>query len=141
MKRLIVSVLCLMFMAGCSTTGSSSFPVQIISHDQALSSVGFAARMAANYVKLKYGAEVQMYLDLSEQVLSADTDVMLEEKAQILIDELIAKIKDPEARIAVMALRDSFEIDINTSKIIFDSGARQVMLGAIKEFNRILGGE
>lgn len=102
--------------------------------------MGFAARMAANYVKLKYGAEVQMYLDLSEQVLSADTNAMLEEKAQILIDELIAKIKDPEARIAVMALRDSFEVDIDTSKIIFDSGARQTMLGAIKEFNRILRG-
>lgn len=141
MKRIamVLIVMCF-FMTGCFTTGSSTFPVQIISHDQALSSVGFAARMAANYVKLKYGAEVQMYLDLSEQVLSADTDAMLEEKAQIFIDELIAKIKDPEARIAVMALRDSFEVDIDTSKIIFDSGARQVMLGAIKEFNRIVRG-
>jgi len=127
-------------MSGCLTTGQSTFPVQIISHEQALSGTGFAARMVANYIKLKYPAEVKTFLDLSEQVLSADTDAMLEEKAQILIDELIAKIKDPEARIAVMALRDSFEIDIDTSKIVFDPGARQTARDAIKIFRNILEG-
>ena len=142
MKKLIVLfiLLAMCFMSGCLTTGQSTFPVQIISHDQALSGAGFAARMAANYIKLKYGADVQMYLDLSEQVLSADTDAMLEEKVQIFINELVAKIKDPETRIAVQALVDSFEIDIDTSQIIFDGGARQTARDAIKMFRDVLAG-
>jgi hypothetical protein len=138
MKRLLFILLAMCFMSGCLTTGQSTFPVQIISHEQALSGTGFAARMVANYIKLKYPAEVKTFLDLSNQVVNADTDAMLEEKAQILIDELIAKIKDPEARIAVMALRDSFEIDIDTSKIVFDPGARQTVLGVMKIIKAVL---
>lgn len=140
MKRLSVLwvLLAMCFMSGCLTTGKSSFPVQIISHEQALSGTGFAARMVANYIKLKYPAEVKTFLDLSNQVVNADTDAMLEEKAQIFMNELVSKIKDPEARIAVMALRDSFEIDIDTSKIVFDAGARQTVLGVMKIIKAVL---
>ena len=141
MKRLLLILLAMFCLTGCLSTGKSSFPVQIISHEQALSGTGFAARMVANYIKLKYPAEVKTFLDLSNQVVNADTDAMLEEKAQIFMNELIAKIKDPEARIAVMALRDSFEIDIDTSKIIFDSGARQTARDTIKMFREVLGGK
>lgn len=142
MKRLIVLcvLLAMCFMSGCLTTGQSTFPVQIISHEQALSGTGFAARMVANYIKLKYPAEVKTFLDLSNQVVNADTDAMLEEKAQIFMNELVSKIKDPETRIAVQALVDSFEIDIDTSQIIFDPGARQTARDTIKMFRDILAG-
>lgn len=141
MKRIamVLIVMCF-FMTGCFTTGSSTFPVQIVSHDEALAGAGFAAKIAANYIKLKYPAEVQTILTIANQAVNADTDKILEEKAQELIDKLVNEIKDPEARIAVMALRDSFEIDIDTSKIVFDPGARQTVLGVIKIIISVLEG-
>ena len=139
MKRLLI-VLAVLFMAGCASTGQSTFPVQIISHDQALSGAGFAARMMANYIKLKYPAEVKLFIDLSNQVVNADTDAMLEEKVQIFMNELVSKIKDPEGRVIAQAFLNSFEVDIDTSEIIFDPGARQTAKDTIKMFREVLGG-
>ena len=139
MKRLLIVLMALM-MSGCVTTGKSTFPVQIISHDQALSGAGFAARTMANYIKLKYPAEVKLFIDLSNQVVNADTDAMLEEKVQIFMNELVSKIKDPEGRVIAQAFLNSFEVDIDTSEIIFDPGARQTAKDAIKIFRDILEG-
>lgn len=138
MKKLLI-VLISLCLTGC-VTGKSSFPVQIKSNNEVLSSVGFVARAAATYVKLKYASEVKLYLDLAEQVLNADTDAMLEEKVQIFMNELVSKIKDPEGRVIAQAFLNSFEVDIDTSEIIFDPGARQTAKDAIKIFRDILEG-
>ena len=139
MKKLLLLFAVLFMLIGC-VTGKSSFPVQIKSNNEVLSSVGFVARAAATYVKLKYSSEVKLYLDLAEQAINADTDAMLEEKVQIFMNELVSKIKDPEGRVIAQAFLNSFEVDIDTSQIIFDPGARQTARDAIKMFRDVLAG-
>lgn len=140
MKKILLVLIAMCFMSGCLSTGTSSFPIQIKSHDEILASTGFVAKMAAIYIKAKYASEVDLYLNLAEQVLNSDTDAMLEKKVQIFFDELIAQIKDPATREAVKAYVNSFEIDINTSQIIFDPGARQTARDTIKIFRDVLRG-
>lgn len=135
MKRLLIILIGIMLMAGCA-----NMPIQIKANNEILAPVGFAARMAAIYVKAKYQPEVDTFLRLADQVVNANTDALLEERAQIFFNQLISKIKDPEGRIAAQAFLNSFEIDIDTSQIVFDLGARQTVRDAIKIFRDILAG-
>jgi hypothetical protein len=143
MRKLIglLMCLCLLGLTGCLTTGVSTFPVQIKSNSEILNSTGFIARVAAGYVKVKYPAEIQLFMDLSNQVLTAETDKILEASAQRFFDSLTNKITDPVAREAAKAYVNSFEIDIDTNQIIFDSGARQTAKDTIQMFKDVLEGE
>lgn len=139
---MLIGIICLMFcLTGCFSTGTSTFPVQIKKNSEILAPVGFTARIVAAYVKSKYPAEIQLFMDLSDKVLKAESDKILEVAAQRFVDELINTIKDPIAREAVKAYVDSFNIDIDTSQIIFDPGARQTARDTIKMFRETLGGE
>lgn len=143
MKRLSVLfiLLAMCFLSGCLSTGVSTFPIQIKNNSEILAPVGFTARVVASYVKAKYPAEIQLFMDLSDKVLKAESDKVLEVSAQRFVDELVNTIKDPVAKEAVRAYIDSYEISIDTNQIIFDPGSRQTARDTIKMFREVLGGK
>lgn len=131
MKKLLV-------MLALTLLCSSCLGLQIKSDKEILSSTGFIVDSIADYVKYKYPAETESLLVISNKILKAESDELVNQYFSDWIDKLTKDIKDPFIQSRAKALLKSFELDPVTSELVLDSGSLRTLTDLIRIFQKRL---
>lgn len=124
---MLVSFMFCMVTVGCLS-------IQVKDDVEILSAPSFIVESLADYIVIKYSSEVENLIELSDKVINADSNDLVEIYFNDWINSLTRNIEDPFVQRRAKAILNSFEINVDTGNADLDMGSIRVVKNLVQLF-------